>query len=118
MSRDIEDRLSLFGAEITFKRVALNMDQVRHYNPPPNPAKETDARFRDYEEKFGDESWELDALDPKVLSDLVRDNVLRLRDDDAWARAMSDIEDGRDALLNIANRWGDVVDFLKGESDE
>ena len=49
MSRDIEERLSLFGVMVEFHRIALNMDQVKQYRPPPNPAKATDARFADYE---------------------------------------------------------------------
>lgn len=35
MSRDIEDRLGMFEAWPTFERIALNMDQVRQYQPPP-----------------------------------------------------------------------------------
>src|SRR6185437_6838425 len=65
MSRDIQDRLALFishdqGEEDVpeLDRLALNIDQIQQYNPPPNPAKATDSRFRDYADKFGYESWE------------------------------------------------------------
>jgi hypothetical protein len=93
MTRDNDDRLSLFlrsrGHEISdvieVRRLALNMDQVRKYNPPPNPAKSTDSRFAGYLSKFGDESWELDALEPKVIAELIRRNVVDLRDADLWA---------------------------------
>ena len=76
MSRDIEDRLQMFGNQdggLTFenhflglRRIALNMDQIETFNPPPNPAKLTDSRCKSYMDKYGDESWELDALEPKV----------------------------------------------------
>jgi hypothetical protein len=45
MSRDIVDRIELFtGKSLKFERLALNMDQVKQYGPPPNPAKITDSR--------------------------------------------------------------------------
>ena len=49
------------------RRLALTWRQVRQYSPPPNPAKSTGARYRRYMQEFGDESWELDALEPTVL---------------------------------------------------
>jgi hypothetical protein len=49
MSRDIADRLELFTHNaVEFQRLALNMDQVREYDPPPNPAKITDSRANAY----------------------------------------------------------------------
>lgn len=59
----------MFGASVEVRRLALNMEQVRKYDPPPNPAKVTDSRFAAYCDQFGDESWELDALSPKVVAD-------------------------------------------------
>lgn len=58
MSRDILDRLELFtGGMLQFERLALNMNQVEQYEPPPNPAKITDSRANAYIAEFGDESW-------------------------------------------------------------
>lgn len=54
MTRDIEDRLRLFGcSDLEVRRIALNMDQVRQYRPPPNPAKITDSRAKSYIKQFG-----------------------------------------------------------------
>jgi hypothetical protein len=45
MTRDIRDRLQVFvGNHVETRRLALNMDKVQQYQPPPNPAKDTDAR--------------------------------------------------------------------------
>lgn len=72
MTRDNQDRLSLFAGDyVEVRRIALNMPQVRQYNPPPNPAKLTDCRANGYIAEYGDESWELDALDPDVIADLI-----------------------------------------------
>ncbi len=91
MTRDNTERLGLFaGTPVMVVRLALNMDQVRHYNPPPNPAKLSDSRARDYVSKFGDESWELDALDPRVIQRLIRENVERIRNESIWQEALAD----------------------------
>lgn len=89
MSRDIQDRLDLFMEgravkHVRVERVALNMNQIEEYNPPPNPAKITDSRARAYIEQYGSESWELDALDPKVIAKLISDTVAQYRDDKLW----------------------------------
>lgn len=84
MTRDVEERLSLYATpwrdgyvrpQVEVRRIALNMDQVQQYNPPPNPAKVTDSRFKAYQEEYGDESWELDALEPSVLVDLIGEHI-------------------------------------------
>jgi hypothetical protein len=56
---------------LTFTRIALNMDQVEAYAPPPNPAKLTDSRSNAYVKRFGGQSWELDALPPDALAGLI-----------------------------------------------
>jgi hypothetical protein len=102
MTRDIQDRLKLFRCRVDVHRLALNMDQVEEYEPPPNPAKATDARFNGYQSEHGDESWELDALDPPVLAALVRDWVEERRDAAAWADSEEDEQEARKRLLKAA----------------
>jgi len=75
MSRDIQNRLRMFGSNVVVERIALNMDQVTEHQPPPNPAKTTDSRYESYIAEYGGESWELDALDPRVLIDLITEEV-------------------------------------------
>lgn len=89
MTRDNLDRLWLLsGIQIEVRRLGLNMDQVEEYSPPPNPAKLTDSRCEDYIKKFGRSSWELDALEPSVLRDLIADEVEKLRIPVAWEAAV------------------------------
>lgn len=115
MSRDIFERLTLFvGEKVHVQRIALNMVQVRRYNPPPNPAKTTDSRFKEYQKNFGEESWELDALDPAVLVDLINRAVLQFRNQEKWNELVHLEKRGRLTLTTIADRFADVVKFLKG----
>lgn len=110
MTRDNDDRFKVFTAKVEVKRIALNMDQVEQYEPPPNFAKQTDSRYRAYQEQFGDESWELDALDPTVLRNLVEQNVLELRDPDLWGEMVEKEERERTQLQDISDQWSDVVE--------
>lgn len=103
---------------LTINRIALNMDQVRRYKPPPNPAKITDSRAEGYIRKFGNESWELDALDPKRLIDLVENAVLAERDEDIWDVTLGRERRERSALQDAARRWNEVTAFLRGKADD
>lgn len=71
MVRDVQERLNTFGARAEVQKVALTMEQVEEYQPPPNPAKSTDSRFDAYQAEHGDQSWEVDALPPNVLEELI-----------------------------------------------
>lgn len=119
MSRDIQDRLNIFGVgdDIDFRRMALNMPQVKRYNPPPNPAKITDSRFKSYEENFGKQSWELDALEPTVLAALVRAEVLELRDEDEWGRAVNLETRYRNELGYCSDNWELIAKAMRKRSN-
>ena len=114
MTRDITDRLSEFsGGEIEVKRLALNMPQVEQYNPPPNPAKITDSRAEKYIEEFGAESWELDALEPAVIAQLIRDAVVEVRDQDQWDEAVEKEEEQRSQLQKVSAKWATIIEELE-----
>jgi len=118
MTRDIQDRLELFGSTAVIRRIALVYDQIEQYNPPPNPAKTTDARYQSYANKYGDESWELDALEPRVIVDLIREAVEDRIDQDAWEEALQRQKTGRDQLGKVSRRWDNVVEYLGNGSEK
>jgi hypothetical protein len=110
MSRDIVDRLEIFTRrELEFERIALIADQVAQYNPPPNPAKLTDSRATGYIARFGYESWELDALNPTVMAELIRTAVLFCRDEAAWAQAVRHERVQIKELSAAARHWRTCV---------
>lgn len=84
MVRDVRDRLEMFGVrELTVKKVALTTEQVREYDPPPNPAKMSDSRAAAYVAKHGEVSWEVDALPPNILAKIVRRGFSSIINEDA-----------------------------------
>lgn len=106
MSRDLRERLSMFAEdEIELIRVALNQDQIEEYNPPPNPAKTTDSKFKKYQELYGDDSWELDALSPTVLRDLLRGEIEKLVDEDKRQERLDLVEEHKAILRTLSNTW-------------
>jgi hypothetical protein len=95
MTRDIRERLELFIGKdlgcsvlchLEVKRIALTMEQVREHNPPPNFVKESSIS-PDYVEEFDRECWELDALEPAFIVDLIRSEIEACRDSALWTEA-------------------------------
>ena len=97
----------------TLNRIALTMSQIREYDPPPNPAKLTDSRSNKYVKAYGNESWELDALEPTVLTGLIRDAVFELRDEDAWDGALEKEDTAKSQLRKVAQNWDKAVKAIK-----
>jgi len=128
MTRDIQDRMELFcsgsgvyvnnprstgftpDAVCRVDRVALNMDQIREYNPPPNPAKLTDTRSHGYIQEYGKSSWELDALEPRVLADLAKARVQAcISDPGLFADREAEQAEGRELLRAAARDWDNIA---------
>lgn len=115
MTRDITDRLAMFAeAPVKVVRLALNMSQIEQYRPPPNPAKDTDARFEDYAREYGESSWELDALDPTVINDLIQNALDGIISKPRWKRSLREEAERRADLKTAARRWDEVVEFING----
>ena len=94
MIRDVRERLQEFGIEVEVRPIALTMEQIREFNPPPNPAKITDPRAKWYIEKYGKTSWELDALPPKELIRLAENAVESIIDIDLYNEMLEEEKRG------------------------
>lgn len=125
MTRDIRERLTVFLSQdcdseyipwdgyLEVDRLALNMNQVRQYNPPPNPAKLTDSRATGYIAQYGDDSWELDALSPSVVSELIENAVNEYVDESLWDITVEKEETGKELLQKTSTNWPLVVKHLE-----
>lgn len=109
MTRDVQDRLALFGAYTKVERIALNMDQVQQYNPPPNPAKLSDSRAISYIDQFGEYSWELDALDPATLNTLIVEKINQYRRSITWDVTEAKQNENKELLQLVADNWEAVA---------
>lgn len=105
MTRDVQDRLDMFTDNgVMVQRLALNIDQILTFNPPPNPVKNTDSRRHGYRAMMRDNGldpdacWEQDALDPSELVKIVEDTIMFYRDDDKWQEALERLAKKRGEL--------------------
>jgi hypothetical protein len=115
MTRDNRERLALYtGDEVEVRRIALTMEQVRQYNPPPSFAKEKDKRYAGYVRQFRTrQCWELDALSPLVIEELIRDELEELIDHDRWNAAMRKEVRNRRGIGRLADNWTKVEKWLR-----
>ena len=106
MTRDLQERLSMFTEDfVIVERLALNMEQIEELRPPENPAKTTDSRFRQYRSRFGDSSWELDALNPNYLVNLAESSISNYIDQDQWDISHNRVEAVRTKISDFAKTF-------------
>ena len=99
--RDISEKMEMFGASVEVVRIGLTDEQIRRYNPPPCPVKESDKRSGKYVKQYGNQCWELDALPPDVLAGLFREHIAALTDPELLQAARRDDEQTRRGLRNL-----------------
>lgn len=115
MADDLRNRLSKYAREpIEVKRIALTMEQVEEFNPPPNTAKDTDSRYEAYRAQFGDDCWELDALNPEDMVALIENEIQGCIDTDKWNVSMEREQIEREKLERAWEHWETVTNYLKG----
>jgi hypothetical protein len=93
IERDLSDRLGKYKAgDFIVHRVALTKDQILKYSLPPMPVKRSDARADNFLASYGNESVELDALDPRTLKLMVAQSIASYIDLDAWRKKEEEID--------------------------
>lgn len=106
MIRDITERLMRFGlSDIDIKHVAITKEQIKEYNPPPNPAKLSDTRATNYIAKYGNVSWEVDALRPDILHRIITDNIKELVDINLFSKMIRKEEEDKKELANFSESY-------------
>lgn len=110
MTDDNRDRLGLFARyDVEVVRLALNMDQVEEHKCPPNPTKMTDGRAKTYEALGHEASWELDALPPIYLDNLIADSIESYIDKDVWRDSLEREAEMREPLARFASRADELI---------
>ena len=122
MIRDVRERVEEFLEEgddyydtslFYIKHLGLTMEQVKELNPPPNPAKITDPRAKWYIAKYGKSSWEIEALKPKYLINLIETAILEHMDADKYNAWLKQEEEEKEDMRKFAKQYKD-----RGKLDE
>ena len=122
MIRDIRDRIKEFyewyhlsqewepgdddygwygNMDFTVTPIALTREQIKKYNPPPNPAKRTDPRSKWFIDEHGTSSWEVDALKPEILNKILKDAIVELIDLDKFQEKLNQEEVDKKRITSI-----------------
>ncbi len=104
MVRDIDDRLVMFRSRVEVRKIALNIDQVRRLNLPPNPAKRSDPRSRAFIEQYGAGSWELDAIPPDELERIVTREIEQYIDRDVMNEVLEEQQEQIEAAEKLLKK--------------
>lgn len=75
--------------------MALTYQQVRQFGLEPMPTKVNDSRRREYSLQYGNQCWELDALPPNDLQNIIRDAIKAHIDASRWNKTFQEIEKER-----------------------
>lgn len=98
---DQDDYLAWVNAQFKVEHVGLTTAQVKQYAPPPNPAKQTDPRIKWYELEHGDVSWEVDALSPEVLAELLSSHIEKVTDREMYEEVIAQEEKDKEELREM-----------------
>ena len=109
-----------FGIEeIEPIKVALTADQVQEFELPPAMKAKTDStNYQRFTDKHGDDVWELEALPPATLQQLLQDAIDRVIDVEAFNHEIdaekadaAKLEGVRRVMLDTLGQW-------QGEDEE
>jgi hypothetical protein len=104
--RDLPERLSKYGGEhVELRPIALMREQTAGLLSFPATDKKNDKRFDWFVRNFGRECWELDALDPNVLRDIVQAEIEAEIEPEAWARCVTVNEAEQESLKTVLEKW-------------
>ena len=98
--------------------IALTKSQIDQYEPPPNPAKRTDTRFAKFSDAHGDTSWEVDALPPEVLNEILTNSIEENIDRDLYDEIIEKEESGRVRLMGLKPLLAGTYDPDSDDDDE
>ena len=67
-------------------KAALTQEQVKKFKLPPGmQAKKSSSRYKSFSQKYGDNVFELEALPPETLQQIVRQTIESVIDREALA---------------------------------
>jgi hypothetical protein len=106
---DLPERIKEYeGDHVRLRRIALTAEQT---GPLPSFSVETksrDPRYKWFKQNYGDQCWELDAMDPRQLRDLVEAEINALIDRDLWEQQETHQEREKKSIESLLRWWANV----------
>ena len=105
-AHDLPDRLDRYGGDhVQLKRVTLRREHLDGLPSFAASDKKADPRHKWFVENYGTRCWELDALDPNRLRDLIDDAILLEIEPTAWERCAEVEEAEKKSLRHVLDSW-------------
>lgn len=110
-ARSLRDDFGVWSRRIEVIKVAITADQVENYGLEPiMSAKDTSSNYARFVERHGDDVFELEALEPSDLEEILTDAIDAVLDLDAFNRELE--QEKQDAAFLEAKRTA-IFDFLR-----
>jgi hypothetical protein len=91
IERSLEDRFNQeYSGDFTIERIALTFEQAKTMGFVPDPTKPKDARASGYVQKYGNQAWELDAIEPRLFQKMIRERIVSYIDTPKWNAAIEE----------------------------
>ena len=110
---DLPQRLEKYGGNhIDLQRIALTEGQVEDLqsfpasDKGPKRGKRGDPRYEWYVDNYGKRCWELDAMDPRNLREIVERAIRSRIEPVAWARCEEINKAEQESLRTVLDGWG------------
>jgi hypothetical protein len=102
---DLPNRLEKYdGGHVELRRIALKREQTQGLLSFASD-KKADKRYRWFVGIYGHRCWELDALDPNVLRDIVEAEIKSEIEPEAWARCICVKQAEQASLRHVLDKW-------------
>jgi hypothetical protein len=103
---DLPDRLAKYGGEhVVLKRIALLREPLPGLPSFPASDKKRDPRYGWFIRNYGKRCWELDALDPNDLREIVRQAIEAEIEPEVRNRCARIERAERESLLTVLDSW-------------
>jgi hypothetical protein len=115
------DLYSAFDVDFELQRVALTHEQVDKMNLIPAPVKIGDTRAAKFIDEHGEDVYELDAIEPTTLQQMIRTEISKYFDESIHKENGKLSKEGRDKInkaLEETNIEDDIDSIPDDESTE
>jgi len=106
IQRYLKERLrDEFDVDADVRRVAITDEQIQKYNIPPAPAKRSDTRFNGFVGEHGDRAVELDAIEPDVLQEIIKNSIQALFDEKIYQEQKSEQKEKQQEIKKMIEEY-------------
>jgi hypothetical protein len=107
---DLPRRLVRYGQQgMLLKQIAITRPQIDAAQIAPIAAKPTDPRYPWYVARYGRDCWELDALNPNTLREVLEQEIVALIDAATWNHDARVEAVEAESLMNILTEWQSIL---------